>query len=148
MRTSATRPTAAARPAARAKLLERGNLLAAACPSREVLMHMTSRWGVLVLLVLETGTLRFGELRRAIGGVSERMLAQTLQWLQNDGLVDREARDGAGPHVEYRLSPLGVVAAGHVRQMADWIEESLPQILAERTRRAAVPPSRGMTRRR
>ncbi len=120
----------------RAKLLQKGNLLADSCPSREVLMHMTSRWGVLVLLVLESGTHRFSELRRAIGGVSERMLAQTLQWLQNDGLVDRVARDAAAPHVEYSLSTLGLQAARHVREMADWIEESLPLLLAERARRA------------
>src|SRR3954451_17707829 len=52
--------------------LQRGDLMAAACPSREVLKHVTSRWGVLVLIALETRTHRFSELRRAIGGVSER----------------------------------------------------------------------------
>lgn len=119
-----------------ARLLQKGNLLAEACPSREVLMHMTSRWGVLVLLVLETGTHRFSELRRAIGGVSERMLAQTLQWLQNDGLVDRVAYEVVPPHVEYSLSPLGEQAAERVRELADWIEEALPQVLSERARRA------------
>src|SRR5690606_40396826 len=72
--------------------LRHGNLLAADCPSREVLKHVTSRWGVLVLIVLESRTHRFSELRRAIGGVSERMLAQTLQWLEGDGLVLRTAR--------------------------------------------------------
>jgi DNA-binding HxlR family transcriptional regulator len=136
MRTSTVVPLAAGKSRAKAKLLQRGNLLAEACPSREVLMHMTSRWGVLVLLVLETRTHRFSELRRAIGGVSERMLAQTLQWLQNDGLVDRAEREGGGPNVQYSLSPLGVQAARHVREMADWIEESLPLMLAERARRA------------
>jgi DNA-binding HxlR family transcriptional regulator len=119
-----------------ARLLRKGNLLAEACPSREVLMHMTSRWGVLVLLVLETGTHRFSELRRAIEGVSERMLAQTLQWLQNDGLVDRVAYDVVPPHVEYSLSPLGEQAAERVRELADWIEDALPQLLSERARRA------------
>ncbi|HEY8327567.1 MAG TPA: helix-turn-helix domain-containing protein [Rhodanobacter sp.] len=110
----------------------RGELLVAACPSREVLKHVTSRWGVLVLLVLETGVHRFSELRRAIGGVSERMLAQTLQWLESDGLVDRIAHAVVPPHVEYRLTPLGLEAAGKVRGLADWIEDSLPQILHAR----------------
>lgn len=137
MRTSPAAPPSSKRSRPKARLLQRGNLLAEACPSREVLMHMTSRWGVLVLLVLETGTYRFSELRREIGGVSERMLAQTLLWLQNDGLVDRVARDGAGPHVEYSLSRFGLQAARHVRQMADWIEESMPLLLAERARRAS-----------
>ena len=52
------------------ELVQRGNLLAQACPSREVLKHVTSRWGVLILMVLEGGTHRFSELRRKIGGVS------------------------------------------------------------------------------
>lgn len=112
--------------------LRRGNLLAAECPSREVLKHVTSRWGVLVLMVLEEDTKRFSALRRAIGGVSERMLAQTLQWLEADGLVLRQAHDVVPPHVEYSLTPLGREAAERVRGLADWIEASLPQIMARR----------------
>ena len=108
--------------------LLRGNLLAVDCPSREVLKHVTSRWGVLVLMVLETGTKRFSALRRAVGGVSERMLAQTLQWLEDDGLVLRTAYDVVPPHVEYSLTPLGREAATRVRGLADWIEENLPRI--------------------
>jgi DNA-binding HxlR family transcriptional regulator len=119
-------------------LLRKGNLLAEACPSREILMHMTSRWGVLVLLVLQEDTRRFSELRRAIGGVSERMLAQTLQLLESDGLVDRVAHDVVPPHVEYSLTKLGREAAQHVRELSDWIEESLPRVLSERARRAEL----------
>ncbi len=115
--------------------MRRGELLIEACPSREVLKHITSRWGVLVLLVLETRVHRFSELRRAIGGVSERMLAQTLQWLEADGLVDRIAFDVVPPHVEYRLTPLGLEAAVKVRGLADWIEDSLPRILEARDNR-------------
>ena len=108
--------------------LRRGNLLAADCPSRAVLKHVTSRWGVLVLLVLEGGTQRFSGLRRAIGGVSERMLAQTLQWLEHDGLVLRAAHAVVPPHVDYSLTPLGREAAEKVRGLADWIETNLPRI--------------------
>src|SRR5690606_4775587 len=111
--------------------LRHGNLLAADCPSREVLKHVTSRWGVLVLIVLESRTHRFSELRRAIGGVSERMLAQTLQWLEGDGLVLRTALDVVLPHVEYSLTPLGREAAEKVRLLADWIELNLPRIRPE-----------------
>jgi len=117
--------------------LQRGDLLAQNCPSRDVLKHVTSRWGVLVLMVLETRTHRFAELRRAIGGVSERMLAQTLQWLEADGLVDRIAHDVVPPHVEYRLTPLGREAAAHVRALADWIELSLPRVQKAQRARAA-----------
>ena len=115
--------------------LQRGQLLAAACPSREVLNHVTSRWGVLVLLVLEGGMHRFSELRRSIGGVSERMLAQTLKGLEADGLVDRIAFDVVPPHVEYRLSPLGQEAAEKVRGLADWIESNMPRILQAQQQR-------------
>lgn len=108
--------------------LGRGDLLAADCPSREVLKHLTSRWGVLVLIVLEKKTFRFSELRRAVGGVSERMLAQTLQWLEADGMVSRRAYQVVPPHVEYSLTPLGREAAEKVRVLADWIEVSLPHI--------------------
>lgn len=116
--------------------MRRGELLVETCPSREVLKHLTSRWGVLILLVLETGVHRFSELRRAIGGINERMLAQTLQWLENDGLVNRIAFEVVPPHVEYRLTPLGLEAAEKVRGLADWIEGKLPQILlAQNSRR-------------
>ncbi len=104
--------------------------MAAQCPSREILKHMTSRWGVLVLIALQGRTHRFGELRRIIGGVSERMLAQTLQWLENDGLVNRVALNVVPPHVEYSLTPLGQEAAEKVAALADWIETRLPSILA------------------
>jgi DNA-binding HxlR family transcriptional regulator len=109
-------------------MVRRGDLMAAACPSREVLKHITSRWGVLVLIALEGRTLRFSQIRRMIGGVSERMLAQTLQWLERDGMVDRFAFDVVPPHVEYSLTPLGQEAAEKVRSLADWIETSLPRI--------------------
>ncbi len=121
--------------------MQRGQLLAAACPSRDVLKHMTSRWGVLVLMVLETRMHRFSELRRTIGGVSERMLAQTLQWLENDGLVERIVHDVVPPHVEYRLTPLGQEAAEKVRALADWIETRLPRILQAQDERRKVSTS-------
>lgn len=108
--------------------MERGDLMAVACPSREVLRHVTSRWGVLVLIALLPGTQRFSDLRRRIGGVSERMLAQTLQWLESDGIVERRAYKVVPPHVEYTLTPLGREAAIRVRDLADWIELNLPAI--------------------
>jgi DNA-binding HxlR family transcriptional regulator len=109
--------------------LMRGDLMEPDCPSRAVLMHVTSRWGVLVLIALETGTLRFSELRRGIGGVSERMLSQTLQQLEGDGFVRRVAYRVVPPHVEYSLTPLGLEVAEKVRGLADWIELNLDRIL-------------------
>ncbi|MGY0799027.1 winged helix-turn-helix transcriptional regulator [Lysobacter sp. A286] len=86
--------------------------------------------------MLETRVHRFSELRRAIDGVSERMLAQTLQWLEGDGLVDRIAYEVVPPHVEYRLTPLGREAAEKVSTLADWIEGSLPRILQAHDQRS------------
>lgn len=113
-----------------AGLMQRGHLFAEQCPSREVLKHVTSRWGVLVLVALLGGTHRFSDLRRKIGGVSERMLAQTLQWLEADGFVDRKSYPVVPPHVEYSLTPLGREVGEKVEALADWIEEKLPQIMA------------------
>lgn len=119
-------------PASLSEALQRGDLFAAQCPSREVLTHVTSRWGVLVLVALRGGTHRFSELRRKIGGVSEKMLAQTLQWLEGDGFVRRVAYPVVPPHVEYSLTPLGEEVAQHVQGLADWIEVKLPEILQNR----------------
>jgi DNA-binding HxlR family transcriptional regulator len=73
-------------------------------------------------------SLRFSALRRAVGGVSERLMGRTLQWLEGNGLVKRIAYDVVPPHVEYSLAPLGREAAGTVRVLADWIETSLRRI--------------------
>ncbi|WP_053149501.1 helix-turn-helix domain-containing protein [Pseudomonas sp. Pf153] len=115
--------------------VRRGDVLSADCPSREVLKHMTSRWGVLVLVMLLDGMHRFSELRRKIGGVSEKMLSQTLQELEADGLINRKSLPVVPPHVEYRLTPLGLEAAEHLEVMVNWIEEKIPQIMAVRRSR-------------
>jgi DNA-binding HxlR family transcriptional regulator len=124
-----------------AELLQQGEIFSEKCPSREILNHLTSRWGVLVLVALLGGTYRFSELRRKIGGVSERMLAQTLQVLEGDGLVSRVALPVVPPHVEYSLTPLGCEAAAKVEQLANWIGSRLPQILEaqQAARRRAAP---------
>ncbi len=108
------------------------NVMAAECPSRQVLKHLTSQWGVLVLVALQEGTLRFSALRRRIGGVSERMLAQTLQALEGDGLLSRVAHQVVPPHVDYALTPLGREAAERVAALTGWIEANLADIQAAR----------------
>ncbi len=107
-----------------------GNLLAHECPSRDILKHLTGRWAVLILIALENRTLRFSELRRSVGGVSDRMLTQTLQTLEADGFVRREARNVVPPHVEYSLTKMGAEATVHVRVLADWIEANTTRVLA------------------
>jgi len=109
-----------------------GELMAADCPSRVVLSHVCSRWGVLVLVVLRERMHRFSELRRRIGGVSEKMLSQTLQNLEGDGFVERKSLPVVPPHVEYRLTPLGEEVAEQVENLATWIELNLPRIIQAR----------------
>jgi DNA-binding HxlR family transcriptional regulator len=100
----------------------------AQCPSRGVMEHVTSRWGVLVLIALSEQMHRFSALRRRVGGVSEKMLAQTLVHLEHDGFVQRTAYAEVPPRVEYRLTPLGAEVAEHVAGLARWIEQSLPRV--------------------
>ncbi len=108
--------------------LRRGDLFEVGCPSRIVMKHVTSSWGVLILIVLQDGTMRFSELRRRVTGVSERMLAQTLRWLEEDNLVVRRSYDVVPPHTDYTLTELGQEAAGKVAALADWIESRLPRM--------------------
>ncbi|MEU8512030.1 helix-turn-helix domain-containing protein [Kitasatospora sp. NPDC048722] len=102
------------------------------CPSRGVLEHVTSRWGVLVLWALRERGYRFSELRRRVTGVSEKMLAQTLQTLERDGFVLREAHPVIPPRVDYSLTPLGHEAAELVAGLALWSERRVPEVLAAR----------------
>lgn len=118
--------------------VRRGDLFSEYCPSREVLKHVTSRWGVLLLVALMDGTQRFSELRRKVGGISEKMLAQTLQWLEQDGFVQRIAHPVVPPHVEYRLTPLGQEIGRKVGELADWIEGNMGDIQAAQRKVAAA----------
>jgi DNA-binding HxlR family transcriptional regulator len=104
----------------------------AMCPSRLVLEHVTSRWGVLVLAALLERSYRFSELRRHISGVSEKMLAQTLQTLERDGFVHRDAKPVIPPRVDYSLTELGREAAEQVWGLARWTEQHLGKVLRAR----------------
>ncbi|WP_082519480.1 winged helix-turn-helix transcriptional regulator [Variovorax sp. Root411] len=113
--------------------MHRGEWMSVDCPGRAVLRHLTSRWGVLLLIALQDGTQRFSDLRRKVKGVSERMLAQTLQQLECDGMLMRTEYRVVPPHVEYSLTDLGCQAAHRVRSLADWVEGVMPQIEQYRT---------------
>lgn len=112
------------------KNLNRGNVLASACPSRQILQHLTSRWGALVLVSLHSGTKRFSELRRAIDGVSERMLTKTLQELEADGILIRKSYNTVPPQVDYTLTEFGTEASNKMFELVDWLETNLGNILA------------------
>jgi DNA-binding HxlR family transcriptional regulator len=114
-----------------------GNVFDPNCPSRGVLDHVTSRWGVLILEALRERPYRFNELRRKIGGVSEKMLAQTLQTLERDGFVLRDAHPVIPPRVDYSLSPLGWQAAELTDALKTWVEKHVPDVLDARDRHDA-----------
>ncbi|MCX4982752.1 helix-turn-helix domain-containing protein [Streptomyces sp. NBC_00572] len=106
----------------------------AMCPERRVLEHVTSRWGVLILIALRERSYRFSELRRAVGGVSEKMLTQTLQTLERDGFVHRDAKPVIPPRVDYSLTGLGEEAARRVWELARWTASSLDEVEEARVR--------------
>ena len=112
------------------KSVKRGNVLASACPSRQILQHLTSRWGALVLVSLHSGTKRFSELRRAIDGVSERMLTKTLQELEADGMLIRKSYNTVPPQVDYTLTEFGAQASNKMFELVEWLEMNLGNILA------------------
>ena len=96
------------------------------CPTRVLLDHITSRWGVLILVALSSGTMRWGELRRWAGGISEKMLAQTLRTLEADGLVLREQLPVVPPHVDYSLTSRGRELAALLLPLMQWIVANAP----------------------
>ena len=105
-------------------------VLPANCPTRTVLDHVTSKWGVLVIIALSQDELRWGELRRTIEGISEKMLASTLRTLEADGLVNRAAQPTIPPRVDYSLTALGRELADRLLPLMDWIAVNAGDIVA------------------
>ncbi|MGZ4660910.1 MAG: winged helix-turn-helix transcriptional regulator [Arthrobacter sp.] len=106
-----------------------GGVFPAGCPSRTVLDHITSKWGVLILVALSEGPQRWSELRRRAEGISEKMLAQTLKTLERDGFIHREAQPVIPPRVDYSLTARGRELAGLLLPLFAWITEHATEIL-------------------
>jgi DNA-binding HxlR family transcriptional regulator len=119
-----------------------GNCNAPTCVSRAVLDHLASRWGSLVLRALMRGERRYSELRGIIGGISEKMLAQTLRELERDGLISRTSYPVVPPHVVYALTPLGEECAAHIGALVGWIETHVRELARARRAYDAVPRKR------
>jgi DNA-binding HxlR family transcriptional regulator len=109
----------------------------AGCPSRTVLDHVTSKWGVLILVALSQGPQRWSELRRRAEGISEKMLAQTLKTLEADGFVRRDAQPIIPPRVDYSLTDSGRDLAAVMLPLVAWIAEHAEDIMAQSSRKAA-----------
>ncbi len=99
------------------------------CPTRIVLDRIADKWTVLIVVALENGTKRFGELRREIGGVSQKMLTQTLRGLERHGLVARVVYASVPPKVEYSLTSLGQTLVPIFDAVREWAEGNIEDVL-------------------
>lgn len=102
------------------------------CPIRDVLDRIGDRWSMLVLMNLSKGTLRFSVLKRSLGDISQRMLAQTLRALQQDGFVSRTVYPTVPPKVEYTLTPLGESLLEKLEPLVLWATEQHGKVRAAR----------------
>ncbi|MFB9321386.1 winged helix-turn-helix transcriptional regulator [Cryptosporangium minutisporangium] len=105
------------------------DVFARGCTSRRTMENVTGKWGVLALVALREGAYRFNALRRRVDGVSEKMLAQTLQTLERDGLVRREVLATIPARVEYTLTPLGAEIADQLFVLVELLEARVPQVV-------------------
>jgi DNA-binding HxlR family transcriptional regulator len=108
------------------------------CDSRQVLALLADRWSMLAIYALRHGARRHGELKRTIGGISQKMLTQTLRSLARDGIVCRRAYPQVPARVEYSLTPLGRTLLEPLGAICVWAERHLPQVRAARD--AALSP--------
>ncbi len=106
----------------------RFDVMAAACPTRQVVNRIGDRWSLLVLYALEQETLRFQQLRRTVDGISQKMLTQTLRTLERDGLVHREVWASVPPRVEYSLTPLGASLSETIAPIRAWAYANMEKI--------------------
>src|SRR5512140_3399858 len=112
------------------------NVLSAQCPTRLVLDLIADKWTTLVIYLLSGGTRRYGELQRSIGGISQKMLTQTLRRLEADGLVSRTVYAEVPPRTEYSLTELGGTLREPLGALCRWAESHLPAV--ERSRQASA----------
>lgn len=102
------------------------------CPIRDVLSHLSSKWSMLILITLNANeTMRFGDIHKSVGDISQRMLTVTLRTLEADGLVNRKVYPEVPPRVEYRLTPRGYSLIPHLKNLVDWAIINMPEILKD-----------------
>jgi DNA-binding HxlR family transcriptional regulator len=108
------------------------NVLSARCPSRKVFEMLADKWTLLVLAAISRGVNRHNQLLREIGGISQKMLSQTLRTLQRDGIITRTVYPAVPPIVEYTITPLGDTLISTIRALGIWAETYFPEV--ERSR--------------
>src|SRR5438067_10620882 len=121
-----------------AKTSSSPSVLEPQCPSRLVLDRIADKWTALVIQILASGTMRYAELQRAIGGISQKMLTQTLRSLEREGLVQRRVYPVVQPKVEYSLTKLGRTLIEPLHALCRWSEKHLAELQANRARAKAV----------
>lgn len=109
------------------------DVYAQACPSRAVLELIADKWTLLILPALRQGRRRNGDLMRVIGGVSQKMLTQTLRELERNGLVNRIDHQEVPPRVEYELTELGRSLSDLMRKLDGWVEANIEAVLQARS---------------
>jgi DNA-binding HxlR family transcriptional regulator len=105
-----------------------GNVFSVTCPARYVLDVLADKWALLLIHTLAHGTHRTAELRRQVGGISEKMLIQTLRRLERFGLVTRVAYPEVPPRVEYSLTALGLSLSTPIRALDHWVEANIDEL--------------------
>jgi DNA-binding HxlR family transcriptional regulator len=117
----------------------RGDAFDPNCPTRLILDRIGDKWSVLVVLSLAGGPRRFTQLRDTIGGVTPKVLTQTLRTMERDGLLVRTVFAEVPPRVEYALTPLGLSLRTPIKAVADWAEENVGAVLSAREDHSAAP---------
>ena len=99
------------------------------CPTRAILDRIADKWATLIIGILaQSESRRFNELKRTIGGISQKMLTQTLRDLERDGLVKRTVYAEIPPRVEYRLTPLGKTLCGPIIALTQWAHDHIDEV--------------------
>jgi DNA-binding HxlR family transcriptional regulator len=98
------------------------------CPTRAALALIAAKWTALIIGLLEDGPCRFSALRRGIGGISQKMLTQTLRELERNGIVSRTIFPEVPPHVEYELTALGHSLSKPIAAVRNWAEEHIREV--------------------
>ena len=109
------------------------NVYDADCPTRRILDRIADKWTALIIGLLEGQPKRFSQLQRGIGGISQKMLAQTLRSLERDGLVLRTIYPEVPPRVEYELTPLGRTLIEPIAAIRNWAESHIGTVAAAQT---------------
>lgn len=111
------------------------------CPSRTVLRHLTDRWTALIVSALGSGPLRFTALRKQVGGITAKVLTETLRSMERDGLLERRVTPTVPLQVEYELTELGATLSAPIAGLRTWAEDHSDEVLDARERYDTARPA-------